>query len=153
MLVRTTEVSAMYKYGPGDPEFLDEEQPREAHAPDAFEGFWRKVAILDTIVVAGAVVLVLILGRVNSTDFGLVLAAAGIGLFGLAFLLAGWAPGGQFRMYSGPGALLHDPGNFASRQFMDPMRRPDPLAKKLALLFIASGFTLVIPGIALLVLL
>jgi hypothetical protein len=150
----------MYKYGPGDPEFLDEDQPRGASIPDAFESFWRKVAILDTIVVAGAVVFLLFLGRASWINLGFALGAAGLGLLGLALLLAGWSPIGHFGMYSGPGGFLGGPGYLGGSGYLgdrghdwDPMRRPDPMAKKIALLFIASGFTLVVPGVALLVLL
>lgn len=139
----------MYKYGPGDPEFLGEAEPREAQPTQVFDGFWRKVAILDAIAVAIITAVLIISGYASTTNFGFALAIGGLGLFGLALMLGGLAPGGEFRTHSG---LRPMTGNFGSFN-VDPMQRPDPLAKKLALLFIASGFTLVVPGIALLVLL
>ncbi|MEO9254899.1 MAG: hypothetical protein ABI305_05125 [Tepidiformaceae bacterium] len=145
----------MYKYGPGDPEFLGEPEPREPHPTQVFDSFWRKVAILDVIAVAVITAVLVVSGHASATNFGFALAIGGLALFGAALMLGGLMPGGQFRPQTGIGGMtgnFHVTGNFG-RFGADPMQRPDPLAKKLALLFIASGFTLVFPGIALLVLL
>jgi hypothetical protein len=138
----------MYKYGPGDPEFLDEDQPPEPRSTEVFDNFWRKVAAMDFAVVI-AVVAVGAFRRWDTLhEFALGFVIAGIGALAFAFLITVVSQAEYMNI--GTSGSLSPFGGL--RRGFDPMRRPDPGMRKLSLLLLVSGLILLAPGIALLLL-
>ncbi len=138
----------MNKYGPGDPEFLGEQQPSPAtQDSEVFDQFWRKVSIVVVIVTAVVLVTGLRRGWDSVHDFAVGLTIAGLAVMALGFIAGAINPFVQSETGLG-GTRPFGQRVFYDASLADPNADRDPTMRRVSLLLLVAGAVAAAPGIA-----